>query len=563
MLIAGTTMSLQTPTTVGTAWAALPPDPNHDHHPSELALARSAVTSAAAPETLARTNWTVTADSQETAVSGYPAAAAIDGSAASFWHTRWIGTPAPLPHTLTIDMHDTVTVAALRYLPRPAAGGRYGNIGRYQIHVSADGATWGTQVAAGQFADDSAEKVVSFPTRSVRYVRLTALSEAGGRGPWSNAAEINLLGHTDPVLPRAGWTVTADSQETARPGYTAAAAIDGSAGSFWHTRWIGTPAPLPHTLTIDMHEILTVSGLAYLPRPAAGGRNGNIGRYQIHVSTDGATWGAPVTTGTFADTSTEKTVSFPASTARYVRLTALGEAGGRGPWSNAAEINLLSGVPRDDPRFGVWSGGIGFPLVPASAAQLPNGKLLTWSAYQPDNFAGGTGRTQTAVLDPVTAAVSGRTVTQTGHDMFCPGTAMLPDGRLQVSGGSDSGKTSIYDSADDTWTAGASMTIPRGYHGATTLARRPGARPGWLVERWAGRQERRGMVAHRGLAAAARRRGRAHPDRRPAGRVPLGQPRVVLLLDEQPGLPRRAEPAAELVRHRRNRQLDPGRRAGR
>ena len=269
-LIAGTTMSLQTPTTVGTAWTALPPDPNHDHHPSELALARSAVTSAAAPETLARTNWTVTADSQETAVSGYPAAAAIDGSAASFWHTRWIGTPAPLPHTLTIDMHDTVTVAALRYLPRPAAGGRYGNIGRYQIHVSADGATWGTQVAAGQFADDSAEKVVSFPTRSARYVRLTALSEAGGRGPWSNAAEINLLGHTDPVLPRAGWTVTADSQETARPGYTAAAAIDGSAGSFWHTRWIGTPAPLPHTLTIDMHEILTVSGLAYLPRPAAG-----------------------------------------------------------------------------------------------------------------------------------------------------------------------------------------------------------------------------------------------------------------------------------------------------
>ena len=93
MLIAGTTMSLQTPTTVDTAWAALPPDPNHDHHPSELALARSAVTSAAAPETLARTNWTVTADSQETAVSGYAAANAIDGSAASFWHTRWIGTP--------------------------------------------------------------------------------------------------------------------------------------------------------------------------------------------------------------------------------------------------------------------------------------------------------------------------------------------------------------------------------------------------------------------------------------------------------------------------------------
>jgi len=271
-------------------------------------------------------------------------------------------------------------------------------------------------------------------------------------------------------LPRAAWTVTADSQETSVPGYTAAAAVDGSVASFWHTRWVGTPTPLPHTLTIDMHEIVTVSGLAYLPRPAESGRNGNIGLYEIHVSTDGVTWGTAVATGAFVDTSTEKTVTFAASTARYVRLTALTEAGGRGPWSNAAEINLLSGVPRDDSRFGVWSSGIGFPLVPASAAQLPDGKVLVWSAYQPDDYVGGTGQTQTAILDPVTSAVSGLTVTQTGHDMFCPGTAVLPDGRLQVSGGSDSGKTSIYNPDDDTWTADATMTTPRGYHGATTLA---------------------------------------------------------------------------------------------
>ena len=443
----------------------------------------SAEASAAAPEILPRTNWTVTADSQETARSGYAAASAIDGSATTFWHTRWIGTVDPLPHTLTIDMHTTLTIGALKYLPRPATTGRNGNIGQYQIHVSTDGANWGTPVAAGRFADDSAEKMVSFPTRSARYVRLTALSEAGGRGQWSNAAEINLLGYTQPVLPRAGWTVTADSQETARSGYTAASAIDGSATTFWHTRWIGTVDPLPHTLTIDMHEMVTVTGLAYLPRPAATGRNGNIGQYRIHVSTDGVTWGSPVAAGIFADTSTEKTVSFPTSTARYVRLTALTEAGGRGPWSNAAEINLLSGPGPADPGLGVWSSSIGFPLVPAAAAQLPNGKLLTWSAYKPNDFFGGTGRTQTAMLDPVTSAVSGRTVTQTGHDMFCPGTALLPDGRLQVSGGNDSGKTSIYNPADDTWTTGATMTVPRGYHGATTL---PDGRVFTLGGSWSG-----------------------------------------------------------------------------
>ncbi|HEU0214500.1 MAG TPA: hypothetical protein VFR13_10465 [Jiangellaceae bacterium] len=41
--------------------------------------------------------------------------------------------------------------------------------------------------------------------------------------------------------------MTADSQETAKTGYTAASAIDGSATSFWHTRWIGTVDPLPRT----------------------------------------------------------------------------------------------------------------------------------------------------------------------------------------------------------------------------------------------------------------------------------------------------------------------------
>jgi len=153
-----------------------------------------------------------------------------------------------------------------------------------------------------------------------------------------------------------------------------------------------------------------------------------------------------------------------------VRLTALTEAGGRGPWSNAAEINLISGPGPLDPRLGVWSSAIGFPLVPASAAQLPDGKILTWSAFQPNTFVGGTGRTQTAILDPATATVSGRTVTETGHDMFCPGTALLPDGRVHVSGGSDSGKTSIYNFGDNSWTVGATMVVPRGYHGATTMA---------------------------------------------------------------------------------------------
>ena len=68
------------------------------------------------------------------------------------------------------------------------------------------------------------------------------------------------------------------------------------------------------------------------------------------------------------------------------------EAGGRGPWSSAAEINLLGPSGSVAPQHGSWGAPIGFPLVPVAAAMLPNGKILTWSSYQPDSFTGGTGQ---------------------------------------------------------------------------------------------------------------------------------------------------------------------------
>ena len=105
-----------------------------------------------------------------------------------------------------------------------------------------------------------------------------------------------------------------------------------------------------------------------------------------------------------------------------------------------------------------------------AAAQLPNGKILTWSAYAPNAFSGGRGRTVTATYDPATGMVTQRTVTETGHDMFCPGISVLSDGRIVVTGGNDSAKTSIYNPATDAWTTGPAMTTARGYQASTTLS---------------------------------------------------------------------------------------------
>lgn len=115
---------------------------------------------------------------------------------------------------------------------------------------------------------------------------------------------------------------------------------------------------------------------------------------------------------------------------------------------------------------------IGLPIVPVAAANLPNGAVLTWSAYSSDNFdaTGANPSTQVAFFDPVSQTSSQRTVNETNHDMFCPGTSLLADGRLLINGGSNNSKTTIYDPANDSWTSSNDMNIRRGYPGNATLA---------------------------------------------------------------------------------------------
>ena len=117
-----------------------------------------------------------------------------------------------------------------------------------------------------------------------------------------------------------------------------------------------------------------------------------------------------------------------------------------------------------------------FPLTvnPIGVANLPNGKLMTWSAYDLYNYEGDigltTGQTYTSIFDPVAMQSGAATVTTTGSDMFCPGTTNLPDGRILVNGGSSSPKTTIFNPVSGNWTSDAAMNIPRGYEANTLLS---------------------------------------------------------------------------------------------
>jgi galactose oxidase len=122
------------------------------------------------------------------------------------------------------------------------------------------------------------------------------------------------------------------------------------------------------------------------------------------------------------------------------------------------------------PLPSAWSPRVAFPLVPVAAANLADGRVIVWSSYARFDFGVNRGRTYTAIYDPATGAMTEQLVSNTGHDMFCPGTSMLADGRILVNGGSSSSKTSIFNPSTMTWSKSAAMNIPRGYQGTTLLS---------------------------------------------------------------------------------------------
>ncbi|MFB8404263.1 discoidin domain-containing protein, partial [Streptomyces sp. NPDC055912] len=186
--------------------------------------------------------------------------------------------------------------------------------------------------------------------------------QSAKQSPHHGVAPANAMEPMAPLLDRTGWTAVASDEETAKENGRAANVLDNDAATLWHSRWSGTAAPMPHSITVDMHRTTVVSALVYQPR--ATGANGRVGEYSISVSTDGRDWGSPVATGTLADDGSAKTLAFAPQGARFVRLTALTEAGRRGPWTSAAELNLL-----------------GDPGTPAATVDLPR---TGWTAVASD-----------------------------------------------------------------------------------------------------------------------------------------------------------------------------------
>ena len=138
------------------------------------------------------------------------------------------------------------------------------------------------------------------------------------------------------------------------------------------------------------------------------------------------------------------------------------------PAESLADSSRKNALAIAAPAASQWSALVPLSLVPAAAANLPNGKVVLWSAETRFSFSAG-GQTYTTIFDPATSTAAETLVSNTGHNMFCPGTSNLPDGRLLVNGGIDSGKTSIFNPNTNSWSIGATMNIARGYEANCVL----------------------------------------------------------------------------------------------
>jgi hypothetical protein len=119
-----------------------------------------------------------------------------------------------------------------------------------------------------------------------------------------------------------------------------------------------------------------------------------------------------------------------------------------------------------------WTSPRHIGMVPVAGSTLPNGKLLFWAAENRTSFSAYTDKmsTWTTIYDPTTDQATELEVTAPGSNMFCPGTNVLPDGRILVTGGTSDYNATVYNPETNAWSRVANLKIGRGYNASTTLS---------------------------------------------------------------------------------------------
>lgn len=151
----------------------------------------------------------------------------------------------------------------------------------------------------------------------------------------------------------------------------------------------------------------------------------------------------------------------------HEQLDALAAEAARLAPASAPVVQQNLVTPQQYKTLGSWSPIIAWtPHIPVTAAQLPDGRLLTFASSQRTSFPV-ENFTYAAVWDYRTGEFV--EINNTRHDMFCGGVSLLPDGRLLANGGNDITRScSLFDWQTNSWIATEDMKDGRWYN--TSLA---------------------------------------------------------------------------------------------
>jgi hypothetical protein len=128
------------------------------------------------------------------------------------------------------------------------------------------------------------------------------------------------------ALSRANWVASSSVA-----GSAPSAAIDGNLGTRWTT---GEDMASGMWFEVNMQSAQTFNEITM---DSAGSANDYARGYSVYVSSDGATWGNPIATGT--GTAALITVTFPTQTAQYIQVVQTGAAN---YWWSIAEFNAYA-----------------------------------------------------------------------------------------------------------------------------------------------------------------------------------------------------------------------------
>jgi hypothetical protein len=271
---------------------------------------------------------------------GFVASNANDGNAATYWESA----NGAFPQSLTVDLGAAVSTNRVVVKLPPTWGTRTQT---FSVSGSTDG-TFPTVVPSAGYTFDPAtgnSVSINLPAQTRRYLRLTFTGNTGWPAGQVSEFEVYGSGSTPPptTTPPPPPTTPPPPPPTTPPansnlalglpttvtssvaGYGGGNAVDGNPSTYWES----ASSAFPQSVTVDLGQIRSVSRIV-LKLPPATAWSTRTQTLSVLGSTTGSTYSTVKASAgyTFNPSSgNTATVTFPATSQRYLQLTFTGNTG--------------------------------------------------------------------------------------------------------------------------------------------------------------------------------------------------------------------------------------------